>query len=486
MSWFSWADFLGLLPVAIVAVGAMVVLLIEALSRREGARLALGFVGIGTLVIAAGATIALWSNPARVAHGALVTGPFTVFLGLTVLAGGALAILSSDGYAERLGFGVGEYHGLKLLALTGMLFLVAANELVTLFIAFELMSLAVYALSACNRGDLKGAEGAMKYFILGAFASAFLLYGLTLLYGATGTVYLDQMQVFHGSEVLKTAGLGLCFVGLCFKLGVVPFHAWLPDAYQGAPASVSGFMAVGVKTAGFAVLVRLLHGADVFGGGEVVVTALLSLLAVVTMIVGNIMALMQTSLKRLLAYSGIAHTGYVLIGVVAACHVEGDGLVAVLYYLAAYTAMTIGAFVVLTLLVRNNEEVDHMDGLAGLAQRRPLFALAMTVCLVSLVGMPPTGGFFGKLFLFKAGIDAGFVGLVIVAALATMLSIYYYLRPVIVMYTGSSEVEPEVGSAGGRLALTLATLGTLFVGLCHGGLYEYARWGVVMFLGGDG
>ncbi|GIW73056.1 MAG: NADH-quinone oxidoreductase subunit N [Planctomycetota bacterium] len=485
MSWFSWSDMWVLAPVAIVALGGAVALLIEALLPRAAGRTSLTFAGVGTLLLGGFATVLAWAEPGVQVHGSLVTGPFAVFLGLVVLGGTALSVLYAEGYDRAMGFDVGEYHGLKLLAAAGMLFLVAANDLVTLFIAFELMSLPVYALVAADRRRREASEGAMKYFVLGAFASAVLLYGFALLYGATGTIYLHAMPAAAGAPLLKLAALALVLVGAAFKVGAVPFHAWIPDAYQGAPASVTGFMAVAVKAAAFAVLVRLLLASGLLGKAgmdHMVVTNVLWVLALVTLIVGNVLALAQTNLKRLLAYSGIAHTGYALLGVVAAMARPEAGLAALLYYLAAYTAMTLGAFAVLVLLATRGRELGEIEELAGLGRERPLVALGMTVCLVSLLGVPPTAGFIGKLWLFQAALEAGFTGLVVVAALATIVSIYYYLYPVVVMYTGTAR-QPVETFAAARLVLALAAGATLLGGMFPGGLYDYALRGVQLLLG---
>ncbi|RME75499.1 MAG: NADH-quinone oxidoreductase subunit N [Planctomycetota bacterium] len=491
MSWFTWTDLWMLAPVVIMVTGALITLLVGAMARGAAAGTGMTFLGIGTSVLAAFVTAFAWSHGGAAVGGALLTGPFAVFLGLVILAGVALALLYSDGYAHRMGFDVGEYYGLILLAGAGMLYLVAANDLITLLIAFEIMSLSVYALVAADRRRRAASEGAMKYFVLGAFASGILLYGMALLYGATGTIYLSDMAGVQAAPMLKLIGIGLMLIGLAFKVGAVPFHAWVPDAYQGAPASVTGFMAVAVKAAAFGILVRVLlasgllgwhasetaTGASTLATEHMLLTNVLVVLAIATMVVGNFLALAQNDLKRLLAYSGISHTGYVLIGLVAAMVLPAEGVTAVLYYLAAYTAMTIGAFAVLVVLATGSRDLGPIEDLAGLARRRPAVALAMTVCLVSLVGMPPTVGFFGKLWLFRAGLDAGFPGLVILAAVSTMVSIYYYLRPVLVMYAaapGEAASHRPVPTAG-TVVLAAAALATLLIGVAGPTLYDAAR-----------
>jgi NADH-quinone oxidoreductase subunit N len=364
------------------------------------------------------------------------------------------------------------------------------------------MSLSVYAMVGLARQDRRSAEGAMKYFVLGSFSSAFLLYGLALLYGATGTIYLDRMQdasaaaeaggaaatTLFGNRLVLVA-VALLFVGFGFKVGAVPFHAWVPDAYQGAPAAVTGFMAVAVKAAAFGVLFRVLYATHVLEMPGGVGTTVLWILAALTMVLGNVAALTQSNLKRLLAYSGIAHSGYVLTGIAAAGGRDGAAA-ASLFYLIGYAAMTAGAFAVLTLLRREGRDIEDVDDLGGLAYERPGAALAMTIFMVSLVGVPPTAGFMGKLWVFKEAIQAGYVGLVIVAILTTVVSIYYYLRVVVVMYmeerpepvpvavpAPAPEREPHRGPPsqwGGSFAVAVAAIATVLIGLAPSGLYGAA------------
>lgn len=490
MSWFTLADLAALLPVIALTVGALVVLILDASSRSEDAKAALYFITVGAILAAAAAVAAVWSETATLGGGAMHLGPYAAFLSLVILGAGAVTVLYSSGYARALGFELGEYFGLLQFSLAGAVYLTVANDLVTTFIAFELMSLSIYGLVAINRGDRRGYEGAMKYFVLGSFSSAFLIYGMALLYGATGTIYFDQMRWLAegGSQGLALASIGLLLVGFAFKIGAVPFHSWIPDAYQGAPASVTGFMAVAVKAAAFAILIRVLVGMGYLlpaAGVQVEsLTGVLWVLAFVTMVLGNFIALAQENFKRLMAYSGIAHSGYVLLGVVAATRQGGaEGITGALFYLAGYGVMTLGVFCVLTVLRQGGRDLRNVSDLAGLARERPGAALCLTICLMSLVGLPPTVGFIGKLWVFKAAIEGGLTGLVVVACLATAVSIYYYLRPVVLMFTAEPKgIEQPEATFGNNVALVLTTGGTLLLGILPASVYVFASKGIQSLL----
>ena len=488
MTWFSGADLTALLPIIALALGALGVLIVGAAARSEEARAALPYLAVGSILIAAVGVGMTWGDTATLGGGAMRLGPFAGFIALTVLGAGAVCVLYSSGYASALGFEVGEYYGLLLFALAGIVYIACTNDLITAFIAFELMSLSVYALCAIHRGSESGYEGALKYFVMGAFASGFLVFGMALLYGAAGTVHLDQMRwvASRGDAGLALVAVGLMMVGFAFKVGAVPFHSWVPDAYQSAPASVTGFMAVAVKAGAFAILIRVLAGTGFLMPEQPLpfesLTGVVWVLAFVTMVVGNLIALAQDNLKRLMAYSGIAHTGYLLVGVAAGTRVTGseEALAGVLFYLAGYAATTLGVFAVLVSLRRGGRDIERVQDLSGLAQERPGAALCLTICLLSLVGMPPTAGFVGKLWLFRGAIEAGLIGLVIVACLTTAISIYYYLRPVVLMYTAApiEPVEHAPPTFGGRAALILATAATLLLGILPARAFSLATEGV--------
>ncbi len=504
---FTRADLGAVAPVVVLSLTAFAVLLVdpflraapkgEAAAGADGAasggpKLALSFIGLTGVAVAAAAVVWFWGEDAARQAGealtpvgrSIVTGGLAQFLGIVILGASALALLYSIDYTARMGIEYGEYYGLLLFAAAGMLLLITANDLIVLFIAFELMSLSIYAMVGVARTDPRSAEGAMKYFVLGAFSSGFLLYGLALLYGSTGTIYLDEMaaatRAGHGAASaagaagLFLAALGLLLVGFGFKVGAVPFHAWIPDAYQGAPAAVTGYMAVAVKAAAFGVFFRVLAstgamylpslpaGADI---AESIPRAFWAL-SIVTMVVGNFAALTTSNLKRLFAWSGIAHSGYILVGLTAA-GTSREAAAASLFYLATYAAMTIGAFTVLVMLRREGRDIEDIDDLRGLAQERPGLALAMTIFMASFVGIPPTAGFIGKLWVFKSAVEAGYTGLVVIAVLTTLVSIYYYLRPIVVMfmYEPAGVTVPRPEEWGGRVAVFIAAVATLWLGI---------------------
>lgn len=365
---------------------------------------------------------------------------------------------------------------LMFAALGGMVMVSAAN-LITFFVAFELLSVSVYAMAGLARREKASSEGAMKYFILGAFSSAFLLYGIALVYGATGSFQLAEIGA-RGTvgNPMFSVGLGLMLFGLFFKISAAPFHFWSPDVYQGAPTSITGFMATVVKTAAFGSFLRMMCVA--FGSIAAVWTGFVWMIAVLTMTVGNLMALRQRSLKRMLAYSSISHAGYALMGFVA---LRGQGgAEAVAFYLLVYTFMTIAAFGAIMLVTSNTAAQyanDDIDSFRGLGWAHPVLGLAMTLAMLSLAGFPPLAGFFGKFYLFSAAIRAGYTGLAIIAALNSLVSLAYYLRLVVVMYfSGEREFSLEIYSSQSfctRMALTAATAVTVLLGLFSN---DCVRW----------
>ncbi len=360
-----------------------------------------------------------------------------LFLCAVVLIGAILSVLASSKYLEHIHSNWGEFYTLVLSSVTGMMFLVAASDLIMLFLALELMSIPVYALAGFRRASLRSNESAVKYFLIGSFASGVLLYGSALLYGATGSLVLDEIATnFDPENALDLVGAGLLLIGLAFKVSAVPFHQWAPDTYEGAPTTISAFMATAVKVAAFGALLRVVSVA--LAPVSESVYGVLWVLAALSMTVGNVMALIQRNLKRMLAYSSIAHAGYALIGVLAG---GADGTQAVLVYLLTYTFMTVGAFTVISVLTRDGEEHDRVDDFAGLSQTRPGLAAVMSLCMFSLLGMPGTAGFIGKFLVFSAAVKVGLatgnsslVWLVVIAVLNSAVSLGYYLRVPAVMY----------------------------------------------------
>jgi NADH-quinone oxidoreductase subunit N len=459
MSGFPTGDFAAMLPVGILVMGALVLLMSEVFLTSAGR----GYQSYLTVATAGLAALGAVGVPpaGRVFGGQAAVDSFSVFVTVTVCGGLALSALVAGAWLHLRDVERGEFYALAIFAAVGMVLLGMAADLLVAFVAIEVMSLSTYALAAWMRRGRKPAEAAFKYFVLGAFSSALLIYGAALVYGATGSTLFSALGRDGG--LLLVVGLGLVVAGLAFKVAAVPFHLWTPDVYEGAPTPVTAFMAAGVKTAAFAVLTRLLVAAWGGPAGAQGLGPVLAALAILTMVFGNLLALPQRSVKRLLAYSSIAHAGYLLVGVVSAgaAGAREPALSAILFYLASYTVTVIGAFAVVGALERRgapgDEPADQWDlsRLAGLARRRPALAFAMAVFMLSLAGIPPTAGFVGKLLVFKAAIGAQAYGLAIAGVLTSALGAYYYLRVVVYMYMRAPEGVEEPAPAGG-LSLALA------------------------------
>ncbi len=449
-----------LLPTLIVLGTALLVLLLDLLPPRSS-KAHLGLVTLGGVIGAQLATLAVWGGRGRGFRDMIILDNYALFFHLVVTYAAALAVLMSMDYLRRAGVDSGEYYALLLFATSGMLLLASANDLIVVFLAIELMSLSLYVLAGLFKRRPDAGEASMKYFLLGVFASAFLLYGIALLYGAAGSTNFDRVAAAPRSP-LVLIGLGLLLVGFGFKISSVPFHMWAPDVYQGAPTSVTAFIATGSKAAVFAALIRL-----VVAGLRTVqadATPVLWVLAALTMTVGNVVAIAQANLKRMLAYSSIAHVGYMLLGVVAA---GPAGASAVLFYLLAYTFTTAGTFGVIALCQRAGEEAVEVRDYAGLGRRHPVLALALSLFLLSLVGIPPLAGFVGKVYLFGAAVRAGFIWLAVIAVLNSALAAYYYLRVIVYMYMRDPEgaSASPVPSFAGALGLVIALVGIVLLGV---------------------
>jgi NADH-quinone oxidoreductase subunit N len=397
-------------------------------------------------------------------HGFATGDKFALFFEVLFGILGILTVAISHSYLQRRGMLEGEFHILIMAAVIGMMVLASATSLVTVFLGLELLSIALYIACGFARGDTRSQEAAAKYLLVGGFASAFVLYGMALIYGGAGTTLIPdiatRLQDSASGNTLILLGIVLMGVGFAFKVSAAPFHMWTPDVYQGAPTPVTAFMSVGTKAAAFAMIVR------VFAGGLPHLApewqALLAFVAATSMIVGNVMAITQTSLKRLLAYSGVAQAGYVLIGVIAGGQ---NGLAAVLFYLFVYMFMNFGAFAVVTLLAGPEGDRDRLTDLDGLARRNPLMAILMTVFMLSLAGFPPFVGFFGKLFLFTAGVSAGYTWLVVLALLMSVVSVYYYVRVLIPVWSRSPRIDRLESSASSTMAIALSGVLSLVLGL---------------------
>ena len=471
-------DLRPLAPAVIIAATGLVVLLAQAFTPRgkRAPSAPLSVAGVLAALIAV-AIIAGGRGRGVVLAGTVAADDFALFFQALILGIALLAVLFSPSYLRATGIDRGEYYALLLFSVVGMLGLVSCLELVSIFVALEIMSVAVYALAGLHRDRAESREASMKYFITGAFSSAFFLYGVALLYGISGSTWLMRIApALHPSSesaALGVLGVALLLVGFGFKVASAPFHMWVPDVYEGAPTTVTALMSAGVKAAAFGAFLRvfLVPLAAVSAQWRPAV----AVLAVVSMVLGNLGALAQSNLKRMLAYSSIAHAGYLLTAVVAAPGVAAE---AVLFYLVAYAAVNLGGFGALAALANSEgREPLSLDDLAGLAERRPVLAAVLTVFLISLTGVPVSAGFVGKFYLFNAAVSAGYAGLAVVGVLMSVVSAYYYLRVVVVMYMrepiAADTWAPVTGAA--RLALALSAAVVLGLGVYPGPVLGWAR-----------
>ncbi len=401
-------------------------------------------------------------------HHLLAADWFSAFFTILVLVAGLVTVITLQPYAGQERMNHGELYALLLFAISGMVVLASGIDLIVLFLGLEIMSLAVYALVGMRRFDLLANEGALKYVLLGAFSSAIFLFGVAFCYGATGTTRLAGISASApggAQHLYLLVGLMLLLAGLAFKVASFPFHMWAPDVYQGAAAPITGFMATAVKAASFALFLRILFAG--FSSLSVSWTGVLWWFAVLTMFVGNFTALRQTNIKRMLAYSSIAHTGYLLIGLAAAFGPHHGGVAAILYYLAAYALTNLGAFACVAYLSGPGEQRITLDSWAGIGRRHPVIATAMVVCMLSLIGFPPTAGFFGKYLLFSAAMRAGQTPLAFIGIFNSILSIWYYLRVVVVMTMRAPEGQPVAAQPrwGAGLAAGYAALAVVWAGI---------------------
>ncbi len=440
------------------------------------------------LVALAGCAVALvsavdaWGTRQEAFYHLVRVDNLSTFFAVIILIAGLLTLLLSKGYVRREGMMGGEYYTLLLVSMVGMLLMAGANDLMTVFLGIEIMSIPVYVLTAMMKRHEKSPEAGLKYLLLGGFASALLLFGIALLYGAVGGTGLGAL-LERGREVLKTgdplflAGVAFLLVGMAFKVSLVPFHMWTPDVYEGAPTSITAFMSAAVKAAGFSVLVRVV----VLSLNPLAVdwSQLFWWLAVLTMVLGNVVALVQENIKRMLAYSSIAHAGYVLVALTPGSRM---GVQAALIYLFIYSLMNLGAFGVVIAMSRKGERGLAIGDYAGAAREHPLFGLAMAVFMFSLAGVPPTGGFIGKFYVFSAAVKAGYVWLAVIGVLMSTVSAYFYLRVLVVMYMqepaedAASRSPGAVGlPAGVGITLWTCALTVLYLGVWPGCLSQFAR-----------
>ncbi len=477
----SLSDLSTLLPEIVLVLWASGLLLVDLFipPQRKGWTVFLASLG---LAAALGLALAQGGGMGAAFGGMVVSDGFATFLEALLAVSGALGILLAYDYLKRQGIFRGEYYALLLFSVAGMMLMAKAADLMVMFLALELLSIPLYVLTAFARRREIGEEAALKYFILGAFAAAFLVYGIALTYGATrSTLIASVAQAVATGEAnltLLALGGGLLLVGLGFKIAAVPFHMWTPDVYQGAPSPVTGFMAVGAKVAGMAALLRILVLALPALAAQLV--PLVWVLALLTMVLGNLAALAQKNIKRMLAYSSIAHVGYMLVAVVAFADetLSAAAVAAVLFYLAAYALTNFGAWAVVVALEHAEGKGLEIADYAGLGRKRPWLALAMTVFMLSFGGMPPTAGFVGKFYLFRVAVEGGYIGLAIVGVLASVVSVYYYMRVVTTMYM--KEGEPEVRGDGWlKLGVALTALATVALGVVVAPAFQWALQAVL-------
>ena len=449
-------DLIALAPVLVLSIFAMLILVLDLWGGRNKSLLV--FTSLVGLLMTAISAFAKYPIPAYSFNDSYVVDHLSLFFICIFTISSALAILLSVEYNEREGIRAGEYYALILFCTVGMILLASSTDMIMIFLGIEIVSICLYVLAGIRRNDHRSNEAALKYFLLGAFATGFLLYGMTLVYGSTGSTNLFKIAEFvknpsAQSNPLLMMGLVLLVIGFGFKVASVPFHMWAPDVYQGAPTPVTAFMAVGPKAAAFAAFFRVF--ADAFPEMSSSWEMLLSIIAILSMFVGNLGAIMQTNIKRMLAFSSISHAGYILMAVIAKNSLGSSSL---LFYMLSYAFMTFGIFGIVIILGRKGEENLEIKNYSGLAYKHPVIALSMTIFLLSLAGLPPFAGFVAKFYLFSAAIQEGLLTLVIIAVLNSAISFYYYLKVVVFMYMKESEAEFKI-------SLTPITLFVVFIGV---------------------
>jgi NADH-quinone oxidoreductase subunit N len=476
-------DINAILPVLILTAYGCVLMLVDLLIPEGQKRWTawLAFLGL----VAAAVGLAFWpAGQSEVAFkGMLLVDGYALFLDVIILLAAGLTVLLALNYLPRNGLDRGEFYVLLLFTVSGMMLMAQAGDLIMVFLALELLSIPLYILSGFARPKAASEESALKYFLLGAFASAFLVYGIALVYGATGSTNLAEIlgAVGQAPSGLLALGAGMVLVGLGFKVAVVPFHMWTPDVYEGAPTVVTAFMSVGAKTGGFAALLRVFLSA--FPGLAADWAMVAAILSALTMILGNFSAIAQSNIKRMLAYSSIAHAGYILMGLVAASSARADlrsfSVGASLYYLLAYALTNLGTWAIVMAVERAEGEGLKIDDYAGLGWRRPGLALAMALFMLSLTGLPPTVGLVAKIYVFRAAIDAGYMWLALIGVLTSLVSAYYYLRVVFVMYMQEGEGR-ALSAPALNFAVGLTALATVVFAIVPGPLMQLATNAVMV------
>ena len=479
-------DLLSLAPVIIVAITGGLGLILEMINPRKSNRLIAKVSGVGLVVAMVATFLGLDGSEASTFGGMALRDGFGSIITLILLLIAFLSLLFSEAYMEEKKIPFGEFYPLMLWATGGAIIMSTSMSLLMIFIGLETLSIALYVLCGLSRSEVKSEESAIKYFLLGAFASAFLLYGIAFFYGATSSLSLSVLRsdtspvsaTIHFSSIqsiMMVLGLGMILVGLCFKTALVPFHQWAPDVYQGAPTNVTAFMSAASKVAALAVLTRVLVASRDL---EAIWFPALFWIAIMTMIVGNVVALVQTDTKRILAYSSIAHSGYVLVAILA---IASGKVVAdytpILYYLLSYSIMTVGAFAAISLMARGGTESTSVDRLNGLWKRNPTAAVSLLVLMLSLVGLPPFSGFIGKVLIFQQAVNAGLLPLAIVLALCSIVSASYYLKIAFAAFASepSGDQEPFIArpSTSTQIAYIASAIGVILISIFYSPITSY-------------
>jgi len=463
-------DYIRILPEIVLSIFGILIMIVDSLLPEQSPKKPLGMIAIVGILTGLAATAYQTGFYGSAFYNTISVDTFSVFFHVVVLLIALVVTLTSFEYLEVQRIRSGEYYGLILFGSVGMMLMSSAVELVLIFIALEISSISTYILAGMRRRAAESAESSLKYFLLGSFATAFFLYGVALVFGATHTtnVYGIARYLQGQPTPLAYLAIGLMFVGLGFKVASAPFHVWTPDVYEGSPAPVVALMSTGPKAAAFAVLLRVLFATGAPGWFWLVWVS-----AVLSMTLGNIGALVQQNVKRLLAYSSIAHAGYTLVAFAAAKQV---GISAAIFYAASYAAMNVGAFAVVSHFASTGEKYVTLDDYAGLGRRSPVLAAILTVFLLSLIGIPATGGFFAKLYVFSAALQANLVGLTIIGVMNSAIAAYYYLRVIVYMYMRDERVEAPVARipAGLGIGLAISLIATIYLGVLPNRVLDYA------------
>jgi len=466
-------DYIRILPELVVSLFGVIIMLVDPILPDNSPKRPLGVLAVIGVLLGLAATYYQTGYYGSAFSDMVSVDTFSVFFHFVVLLTALVVILTSFEYLAIQKLRAGEYYGLILFGTVGMMLMSSAVELVLIFIALEISSISTYILAGFRRRAAESAESSLKYFLLGSFATAFFLYGVALIFGATGTtnVYGIAQALQAQKSLLAYLAMALMFVGLGFKVASAPFHVWTPDVYEGSPAPIVALMSTGPKAAAFAVLLRVLFATGAPGWFWLVWVS-----AVLSMTIGNIGALVQQNVKRLLAYSSIAHAGYLLVAFAAARQI---GISAAIFYAASYAAMNVGAFAIVSHFGSSGEKYVTLDDYAGLGRRSPVLAAILTIFLLSLIGIPITGGFFAKFYVFSAALQANLVGLTIIGVMNSAIAAYYYLRVIVYMYMRDERVEAPVAPipAGLGVALAISLIATIYLGVLPGRILDYAMTG---------